>query len=295
MSLKNFVASVAVGAMAFMAVGNAQADVVTFQGGNINDGANWLASDGTTTGFPAAGEEGIVDIDATFPNTASFSAFNAGGDIVFSGGSTLTAVQDLIAGNPDSLTFNNVTVNAGDDIFTGGGNFIFNDGSIASAFDDFEANADGTLTINGGTHTAGDFFGVQGTNNDNASSLIVTGGDITAGQFRIGATGDLSLGGTAVLSGGGNASTLEGSADITSDWVGSWTITGLSDDDWLTEITGGAWTLDGTTVDSSVFATSFLVSDGGQTVSLVTTAVPEPASATLIGLAGICLMVRRRK
>ena len=38
-------------------------DTVTFQGGDLNNADNWLASDGVTTGFPRDIDEGIVNVD----------------------------------------------------------------------------------------------------------------------------------------------------------------------------------------------------------------------------------------
>ena len=38
-------------------------NTVTFQGGDLNNADNWLASDGVTTGFPRDIDEGIVNVD----------------------------------------------------------------------------------------------------------------------------------------------------------------------------------------------------------------------------------------
>ena len=104
-------------------VSTASGQIITFNGGDLNNAANF---DGGA--FPVVGETGIVNVDSMFPNTAGASVFIPTGDLIFGGGSTLTAATDLVADNPNSLTFNDVTVNVDDDIFTGGagGNFIFN-------------------------------------------------------------------------------------------------------------------------------------------------------------------------
>ena len=56
---------------------------------------------------------------------------------------------------------------------------------------------------------------------------------------------------------------------------------------------GSGVTLDGVAIDATVFADNFGVNGAGALV--LTTAVPEPTSAVLLGLVGIGMVVRRRK
>ena len=273
-------------AAAFAAGTSVQAAVLTTSG-NINTASNW-----DTGILPGLGETGTVNIDSTWPNTASAGAVAITGDLVFGGGSTLTAATDVVGVNPNSVTFNDVTVNVGDDIFTGGGgtgNFIFNAGSITNVDDDFEANGGGTITVNGGTHTIG--IAPTGTANfgaQNNSTLNFLGGTVVGVDlFRNTASGGstINLGGSATLT--ADAISLAGIFDIAPDWTGSLAIDGFSATDWETTLTGGA-TLGGAEIDATVFADNFLVV--GNTVSLV----PEP-SVTLLGALGLLGLLRRRR
>ena len=271
-------------AAAFAAGTSVQAAVLTTSG-NINTASNW-----DTGILPGLGETGTVNIDSTWPNTASAGAVAITGDLVFGGGSTLTAATDVVGVNPNSVTFNDVTVNVGDDIFTGGGgtgNFIFNAGSITNVDDDFEANGGGTITVNGGTHTIG--IAPTGTANfgaQNNSTLNFLGGTVDTGLFRNTATNStINLGGSATLT--ADAISLEGIFDIAPDWTGSLGIDGFSTTDWETTLTDGA-TLGGAAIDATIFADNFLVD--GNTVSLI----PEP-SVTLLGALGLLGLLRRRR
>ncbi|MBX2850540.1 MAG: PEP-CTERM sorting domain-containing protein [Phycisphaeraceae bacterium] len=259
--------------------------------GNINTPGNW-----DTGVLPGSGETGNVNIDASWPVTSGSGDLAIEGDLVFGGGSTLTAAIDIVGVNPSSVTFNDVTVNVGDDIFTGGGgvgNFIFNPGSVTNVDDDFEANGGGTITINGGTHTVGinpgggapqGNFGAQNNSTLNFLGGTVTGVDL----FRSTASGDIFVGGDATLT--GDAVSLEGGLDFAAGWTGSLTITGFDGTaQWQSILTGGA-TLDNVAIDGAGFANEFVVTNNGQTLALV----PEPGSLALLGLGGLMTARRRR-
>ncbi len=304
-NVKVFLGALAVSLTLGAAVNDARADIV-FQGGNINDAANWLnTDDGTTGAFPTAGGPvGIVDIDANFLNTAANNAFTPTGDIIFGGTTgpiTLSAGIDLVASNPNSLTFNNVIVNAGDDIFTGGGSagnvgYIFNDGSVTNVDDDFEANGGGTITINGGIHTlgiaptGGSNFGAQNDGTLNFLGGSVTGVDL----FRTTNAGAvLNIGGDASID-TADVSFANGTVDIATDWTGFLALDGTTTAGAFESLLiGSGVTLDGVAIDATVFTDNFGVNGAGALV--LTTAVPEPTSAVLLGLVGIGMVVRRRK
>lgn len=267
--------------VALAAATSAQAAVLTTSG-DINTPANW-----DTGTLPAAGEIATVNINSSWPSTASANALGIFGDLIFGGGSTLTANIDVVGFNPSSVTFNDVTVNVGDDIFTGGGgvgNFIFNDGSITNVDDDFEANGGGTITVNGGTHNVGVAAGQSGNfGSQNGSTLNFLGGTVTALRLTNG-SGNLNVGGDAILTANTIIFAGTGAFDIAADWTGSLTIPGVN---WETTLTSDA-TFDGAAIDATVFAENFLVE--GNTVSLI----PEP-SAALLGALGFLGLLRRRR
>ncbi|MGD9419685.1 MAG: hypothetical protein Q7R22_012165 [Verrucomicrobiota bacterium JB025] len=235
--------------------------------GNINTPSNW-----DTGTLPLVGETGTVDIDASWPSTSAAGTLAITGDLVFGGGSTLTAAIDVVGSKPNSVTFNDVTVTVNDDIFTGAatGNFIFNAGSVTNVNDDFEANGGGTITMNGGTHTVG--IAPAGTANFGAqtnSTLNFLGGTVSADHFRVVDTGTINVGGAATLT--ANSIDLAGALDFATDWTGSLTIPGI---DWETTLVGAGATLDGGTIDSTVFANNFVVT--GDTLTLNATAPIDP-------------------
>jgi len=265
---------------AFGAVSTAQ-DTITFQGGELNVADNWLASDGVTTGFPIVGDTGIIDVDSNFPTVSGAGNFTPTGDLIFGGGTTLTAQLDVVASNPASMTFNDVTVNVDDDIFTGAatGNFIFNVGSVTNVDDDFEANAGGTITVNGGTHTTG--LDPTGTSNFGAqrdSTMNFFGGNVTTGLFRAQDNGTLfgtiNIDGDATVT----ADSIELSplsvVSFASTWTGSITI---SDGGIEAALLGTTATFDGVPIDAAVFADNFVLSADGTSLSAV------PSTGGLLG------------
>ena len=90
-----------------------------------------------------------------------------------------------------------------------------------------------------------------------------------------------------------------GLIDFSSTWTGSLTVTGLdqSGTSFLDELLGTNSTLDGVAIDANVFADNFQLTNGGTTLSLISTAaaVPEPSSLLVLGLGLTGLCVRRRR
>ena len=255
-------------------------------GGDLNDSANWIGADGVE-GFPVEGDTGIINVDSSLDVGGGTLMFGAMGDLVFDGGGTLTALAagsltgnqgDLVGSNPSSYTFNDHTVNTADDIFAFGSVYTFNEGSTTNVGDDFQANGNavnpGVIIINGGTHNVTDQFGGQ-----NVQTVEVNGGTITAASFSNGAGGSFTLGGDAVLVGTGGGSQPGGFASlnteagttfaIAEDWTGSWTLAGVTADDWEAFITSPAVTVGGVSIDAATFAENFVVSADGSGLSMV--------------------------
>ena len=250
-------------------------DTITFQGGDLNNADNWLASDGVTTGFPRNIDEGIISINGSLSIGSAALGFNALGDLVFGGGAVITVVSDFISGNASSSTFNDVTVNVGDDIFTGNalGNLIFNAESVTNVDDDFEANGGGTITINGGTHTTG--FASSGGSNfgaQNGSTMNLFGGTVTTGRLRTTDNGNLF--GTINVDGDSTivADSIELSPlsfiNFSSDWTGTLTIADQSASSWQAALLATNATLDGVPIDAAIFADSFVLSADGTSLSM---------------------------
>ena len=264
-------------------------------GADLDVAANWEGG-----AFPQSGEQGLVEINAAWPNTSGGGTLSVFGDLIIGSTTatniTLTAAVDIVGANPSSVVFNNVTVNVMDDIFTGGGtgNFIFNPGSVTTVADDFEANGGGTITINGGTHSLAGTVNTSNVGAQNNSTLNFLGGTVTTDVFRtqqngLGTVfGTINLGGDATITSDSIDFASAGIVDVSSDWTGSITATNTLTD--FEDIFVDLVLLDGTVLDATAFDENFQISEDGLTLSLI----PEP-SAALLGMMGILTLLRRRR
>ena len=139
-------------------------------------------------------------------------------------------------------------------------------------------------------------FGAQSN-----SILNFLGGTVNASLFRtdsnaVGA-GTINLGGDADLTASQVSLDTDGFIDFDSSWTGEFTNTSFSFLDWQNELIDTNATFDGVAIDASNFATFFQITDGGQTLSLnaIATAIPEPSSMALLGLAAFGFVSRRRR
>ena len=249
-------------------------DTITFLGGDLNNGDNWLASDGVTRGFPTDMDQGIINVNGTLNIGNAAFDFDAMGDLIFGGDAVITTGDDYIAGNANSSIFNNVTINAGDDIFTGFGHLIFNAGSVTKVYDDFEANGGGTLTVNGGTHTTGgeeptgsSSFGAQG-----GSTLNFFGGTVVTELFGAKDNGvvfgTINVDGDATLIADSIELAPRGIINFSSTWTGSLTISDMSSANWETVLLDTNAMLDGVPIDAATFASDFHLSPDGTSLSM---------------------------
>ena len=276
--------------VSLIAVSNAQTTFTFINpGGNLETPAFWQnETDGTTGALPQSGDIAIINVDSLINETGALG-LQTGGNLIFGGGSEIDAVVDFVAARPDSVTFNDVTVIADDDIFTGAvtGNYFFNAGSVTQVDDDFEANAGGTITINGGTHMVGLMspnvgnFGAQ-----NNSTLNFLGGTVTTDVFRTdGANATVNLGGDATITADTISLAPNGILNISSDWTGSITTnTPTNFEDLFVDLVF----LDDVLIDEATFNENFQIIDG------VFSSIPEPSAAMLGGLGLLGLLRRRR-
>jgi len=245
--------------------------MLTIAGTTVNaatvsiDGANILEAAGWDNGLPASGNDGSIpnSVTADTSNTALFS----GSTITLQSGGTFSSTADLSL-QGCSFIMNGGALTITDDIFCNGSSsrITINDG-VVSWGDRFEPNGaapGGTITIKGGfmSHAAGggtaDLFG-----NSQAGTMNVWGGTVICPNFNFSA-GSSYIGGDAVLSG---ANGTFGALDISSSWIGYFTITAFSGSDWETQFTSGNITLNGTALDAAGFAEHFYVSDSGKTLN----------------------------
>lgn len=224
-----------------------------FNGGDMLTAGSW------TNGLPVAPFTGTSAQNGTFNDGGAGVAdwlltvtggtitagqdwsFTGGSNVIFAGGA-LNVTGDVLVNNGSIMRFDGGTIGWGGELGTG-------------------AASTGTVVINDGTFTGGvgsSFGSATGT-----GSIDINGGTVNTTTFDF-SGGSASLGGDAVLS--GNSATF-GALDIGGDWSGSFTISGFSGTDWESQFTSGNVTVSGQTIDSTLFAMNFTLSNGGQTIT----------------------------
>jgi len=167
------------------------------------------------------------------------------------------------------------------------------------------------LTLSDANITSGSLWSFEGGSTTatgflkfDSDTFNFSGGTVTAqAGIRFDSSTIMNIGGSAEIvsnafdGGNGGEGFVQADVDFASGWSGSWTNTAFDGDTsaWAAQLVDRAnKTFDGTDIDATVFANNFVVSNNGQTLSALS-AVPEPSSTALLGLAGFGLILRRRR
>ncbi|WP_018970839.1 PEP-CTERM sorting domain-containing protein [Rubritalea marina] len=236
----------------------AHAATVTWDGSEAdNDWNNSANWDGNAV--PVAGD----DVFITDGSSVTATEFNGSYTINLSGGSSLIDPTTSIAGGV--LRLGSTTVNIGAGSTFGGGSFLDLSG--------------GTINFVDGSSVNASFWEHKGTN---AFNFELSGSGFTSIN-----AGNLLLGGGATMADASytvNADAFKGIGTLT---LMSFSNNAITDSDFQTA------TLDVQNLDGG--RDWELVYDSGNVNLVVTTAVPEPATTSLLGLGALALFVRRKR
>jgi len=197
-------------------------------------------------------------------NPGTIAVDGSNGTTVFNFGSG--SVVDMTAGTITSTGTNGFNIT--------NGTWNFSGGKIVTRY--FLSNGSSTVfNLSGGTIELSNVSGTQHMGAANNGTFNVSGSVVLDGTQA-----------TTVVQTGGTV-------DIASSWTGSWTWAPYSGNSWRNLFTGNLIELDGANIDGATFDATFLVTDGGQTLSII----PEPSTfaLTVLGLLGLLACGRRRR
>ena len=233
--------------------GTASAATTLLPGGDIRLAAGW------DNGLPAPGNDATISVDGILGDSDTFG-FGAG------------TIINHTTGTIDALPF--VGASRTGFNLNGGGTWNMSGGAIASRY--ILSNGGGTIfNLSGGLLQLVDVEGTQHMGAANGGTWNVSGSVVIDGTF---ATVEVQ--------------TANAFVDIASGWTGSWTWGPYPGTEWRDHFTNGDITVDGSPIDGATFDSTFTVTNGGQTLSMI----PEPGTAMLIGLLlPLGFLGRRRK
>ena len=255
-----------------------------FYGGDVGVASNW------DNGIPATDNDGFINIDGELNGTVYGQRYvwMVGATVTVGNGATLTCDPDVSA-YQGTLIVNDATIDCVDDFFCDYATIILNAGSVTTCTDDWESNdSAGKIIVNGGTHQSGmgtgNNVGAQGNSSKVGCGIDFLGGTVTAGNFRFQNYSTSSVGGTAVLNThpGGTFSDASGDINILLTWSGSWTVDSFTTGSWESLVTNASngFTLNGEAIDTTTFASAFVVSADGKTLNLVPKWAHNPTPET---------------
>ena len=225
--------------------------------------------------------------------------------VVFQGGSIHTGanwIDDADGSTGLPTTGDTATIAVDGTIVSGTTNFASatitqTAGTLTSAAQNINLNFNGTGTYNleGGSLV---LRGLQA--NGSSSTINLIGGLVRLGTttntgigFGVNNGGTLNIGGSAVIEADREITNQFNTGDFNfaADWTGSFTVVGFENPGGFQNLVQefGA-NFDGTEVTDANFADFFELSSDGLTI----TAIPEPSSIALLGLASLGLLRRRK-
>jgi fibronectin-binding autotransporter adhesin len=265
--------------------------------GNIILGTDSQAGRGITLTAASGGQvtfSGVIQ-NPTSMDATTYTVTKAGlGTVVLSNANTYTGATDvnegtlLINGSTSSTSL--VTVNNGGTLGgtgTIGGSVTLNDGAILSTGASIESLATGSNVWNGGSTFVFEFStdGSTGAAGTEWDLLSITGTlDLTGASNMNQINFDLITMANATTS--GSLGTWD--PDASAIWSGFVTTTGG-----ITGFAANLFNIDSTDFNNTING-SFSITQNGNNLDLIYTAVPEPRAAFLGGLGLLALLRRRR-